>query len=49
MAIDVGLFLVFLALKLSGHIDWSWWFVFSPLIVSFFIGVFIVLIKEIYS
>lgn len=24
------LFLVFLALKLAGKIDWSWWWVFAP-------------------
>ena len=25
------LFLIFLVLKLTNHIDWSWWWVFSPL------------------
>ena len=25
------LFLLFLGLKLTGHIDWSWWWVTSPL------------------
>ena len=25
-----GLFLVFLHLKLSNHIDWSWWWVLAP-------------------
>ena len=25
------LFLVFLVLKLTGHIDWSWWWVTAPL------------------
>lgn len=24
------LFIVFLVLKLTGNIDWSWWWVFSP-------------------
>lgn len=24
------LFLLFLGLKLTGHIDWSWWWVFAP-------------------
>lgn len=24
-------FILFLALKLSGHIDWSWWWVTAPL------------------
>lgn len=26
-----GTFLVFLTLKLTGHIDWSWWWVTAPL------------------
>lgn len=25
------LFIVFLVLKLTGHIDWSWWWVTAPL------------------
>jgi hypothetical protein len=25
------MFLIFLVLKLTGHIDWSWWWVTSPL------------------
>jgi hypothetical protein len=28
------LFLLFLGLKLHGSLRWSWWFVFSPLIVQ---------------
>lgn len=24
------LFIVFITLKLTGHINWSWWWVFSP-------------------
>ena len=28
------LFLVFLVLKLTGHIDWSWWWVTAPLWVA---------------
>jgi hypothetical protein len=28
------LFVVFLALKLSGHIHWSWWWVTAPLWVT---------------
>lgn len=31
IGLDVILFLVFLILKLTGHIDWSWWWVTSPL------------------
>lgn len=29
------LFLVFLLLKLSNHIDWSWWLVLLPISLSF--------------
>ena len=25
-----GLTLLFIGLKMTGHIDWSWWWVFSP-------------------
>ena len=36
------LLLLFIGLKLSGHIDWSWWFVFAPawgyIIISFAVG-----------
>ena len=28
------LFLIFLVLKLTDHLDWSWWWVFSPLWIS---------------
>lgn len=34
------LFVVFLVLKLTGTIDWSWWWVASPLWIS--TGVFII-------
>jgi len=34
------LFVVFLVLKLTGTIDWSWWWVTSPLWIS--VGIFIV-------
>lgn len=32
VALGVGLFLVFLVLKLTGLISWSWWLVASPLL-----------------
>lgn len=48
------LFVVFLVLKLTGNIDWSWWWVTSPLWIPFalvlsifgivFLGVVIALI-----
>jgi hypothetical protein len=33
------LFLVFLVLKLTGVIDWSWWWVTAPLWIGFIIAV----------
>jgi len=35
------LFLVFLVLKLTGNIDWSWWWVTSPLWIPLTLGVVI--------
>jgi len=36
--------LLFIGLKLTGHIDWSWWWVTSPLwgmfVLAFVIAVF---------
>jgi hypothetical protein len=40
ISLNMILFLIFLVLKLTGHIDWSWWWVTSPL----WIGVLLVLI-----
>ena len=31
IGLDIILFVVFLILKLTGDIDWSWWWVASPL------------------
>lgn len=31
----VGLTILLFALKLMGHIDWSWWWVFSPMVIYF--------------
>ncbi len=44
------LFVVFLVLKLTGNIDWSWWWVTSPLWIpvalalSFFVIIFFLII-----
>jgi hypothetical protein len=46
-SIPTILFVVFLTLKLTGNIDWSWWWVTSPLwlpIAILFAGVSILLI-----
>ena len=34
MGLGTILFLIFLVLKLTNYIDWSWWWVTSPLWVS---------------
>ena len=34
--------IVFLVLKLVGAIDWSWWWVFSPTLIS--LGLYVVLL-----
>jgi hypothetical protein len=31
--------LLFIGLKLTNHIYWSWWWVMSPLIIEFIIAV----------
>jgi hypothetical protein len=38
------LFLVFLVLKLTDNIDWSWWWVTSPLWIPLTLGVITILI-----
>jgi hypothetical protein len=38
------LFLIFLILKLTNYIDWSWWWVTSPLWISVIFVILIVLI-----
>ena len=53
--LDTILFVVFLVLKLTGTIDWSWWWVTAPLwipvaigLVFFVIFVVIIGIKKIF-
>ncbi len=33
-----ALTLLFIALKLTGYIDWSWWWVWSPMLIG--LGIF---------
>jgi len=33
--------LIFVTLKLTGFIDWSWWLVISPLLANFVILIFL--------
>jgi len=44
MGFTEALLLVFITLKLMGYIDWSWWWVLSPLWASLFIAALVVLI-----
>ena len=46
LGLGMVLFIVFLILKMTGNIDWSWWWVTSPIWIPIGIGVlFILLIK----
>jgi len=36
--------LLFIALKLTGYIQWSWWWVLSPIWISFSLIILIVII-----
>jgi hypothetical protein len=38
------LFLVFLVLKLTGNIDWSWWWVTAPIWIPIIVAIAILLI-----
>lgn len=52
LGLGTVLFLIFLVLKLCNVIDWSWWWVTSPLwisaiiIVLLFIGIFVYYYKR---
>ena len=35
--------ILFIGLKLTGHINWSWWWVLSPLWISFLLFIVVVL------
>jgi len=39
LSLSAVLFIVFLVLKLTGNIDWSWWWVTSPLWIPFGIAI----------
>lgn len=50
--ISAPLFLIFLVLKLSGLITWSWWWVLSPLwipICLFFLGLALLSVAAYFS
>jgi hypothetical protein len=49
IGIGMILFLIFMVLKLTNHIDWSWWWITSPLwipvlfLILFFLISYIIL------
>ena len=53
IGLDVILFLIFLVLKLTGSIDWSWWWVTAPLWIGFaiffVIAIFMIIIHFIFE
>lgn len=42
IGIGMILFLIFMTLKLTGDIDWSWWWVTSPLWIPILLVAFII-------
>lgn len=53
IGLDIILFLIFLVLKLTGSIDWSWWWVTAPLWIGFaiffVIAIFMIIIHFIFE
>jgi hypothetical protein len=47
MGLDIILFIVFLVLKLTNAIDWSWWWVAAPIWIPIVLGVFGFILAEI--
>ena len=41
------LFLIFLTLKLTDHIDWSWWWITAPIWIPVCVGIVIVFLVAI--
>ena len=46
ISLNMILFLIFLVLKLTGHINWSWWWVTSPLWIGVLLFIVIVIIIQ---
>jgi hypothetical protein len=44
IGIGMILFLIFMVLKLTGHIDWSWWWVTSPIWIPLVMAILILII-----
>lgn len=43
------LLLVFVVLKLTGHIDWAWWSIFTPVYVLWVINILKIYLQESYK
>ena len=41
IGLGIILFLIFMTLKLTGNIDWNWWWVTSPLWIPFVVAMVI--------
>jgi len=44
ISLSMILFIIFLVLKLTNNINWSWWWVTSPLWIGFAVGIAVLLI-----
>ena len=44
LTIDGVLLVAFIILKLCGVINWSWWWVLSPIWINLIIAIFVILI-----
>lgn len=49
LGIDGILFLIFLILKLTNNINWSWWWVTAPLWISFALVIIVLLITSMFD
>jgi hypothetical protein len=47
MGLGMVLFIIFMVLKLTNNIDWSWWWVTCPLWIPILIGILIISILAI--
>ena len=44
IGLPMVLFLIFLVLKLTNNIDWSWWWVTSPLWIAFGLAIVLTIV-----
>lgn len=47
IGLNMVLFIIFLILKLTGNIDWSWWWVTSPLWIGVLLFIILAIILTI--